>query len=229
MASKILIDDKKIVIPGEVLAEGMDYLPSNGTYRKGDQIISNRLGFVNIRDRFVKVIPLGGKYVASRGDLVIGEVFDVVTSGWLVNIGSPYSTMLSLREVPEFVERGADLTRYYNIGDVIIAKVSNIIRGRGVDLTMKGQGLRKVKGGRIVDVTPSKVPRVIGKQGSMISLIKEKTGCSITVGQNGKVYIKGEDSENELKAYHAVMKIEEESHTDGLTDKIGAFLSGGKK
>ena len=95
-----------------------------------------------------------------------------------------------------------------------------------IDLTMKGPGLMKLKGGMMIDVTPSKVPRVIGKQGSMISLLKERTGCKIIVGQNGKVWIKGENFENEKKAVDAIKMIEEFAHTAGLTDRISGFLGG---
>jgi len=83
-----------------------------------------------------------------------------------------------------------------------------------------------VKGGKIIDVTPSKVPRIIGKQGSMIKMIKEGTGCNIVVGQNGKVWIKGERIEDEVKATEVILKIEQESHTQGLTDTIKSILEG---
>ena len=229
MKTKLLVKDREIVIPGEVLAEGMENLPGMGTYRQDDKILSSQLGFVSIKERFVKVIPLTGKYNAYDNDLVIGKVYDTTMNGWLVDVDSPYSALLPLREVPEFIERGADLTRYYDFGDVVVAKVFKVHRGKGIDLTMKGPGLRKISGGRLVKVTPSKVPRLIGKQGSMISMIKEKTNCNIIVGQNGKVWIKGDNVDDEFKAVEAVLKVENESHTDGLTDKIGLFLEGGKK
>lgn len=223
--SRVLVKEREVVVPGEMLAEGMDFLPGNGTYRLGNQIVAMQLGLVSINNRFVKVIALSGKYQAAEGDLVIGKVYDITMGAWLVDIGGAYTAALALRETPEFIERGADLTRYYNFGDVLIAKVVNVIKGKGVDLTVKGPGLRKIAGGRILEVTPSKVPRIIGKQGSMISLIKEKTGCQIVVGQNGKVWIKGEHTDDEVNAAEAILKIEQESHTEGLTDKITALLS----
>jgi len=76
----------------------------------------------------------------------------------------------------------------------------------------------------MIDVTSSKVPRIIGKQGSMISLIKNATNCRIVVGQNGKVWISGDDPGKEMIATEAILKIEQEAHTSGLTDKISAFL-----
>ena len=56
----------------------------------------------------------------------------------------------------------------------------------------------KFRGGIIVDITPTKVPRLIGKKGSMINMIKDKTNCKIIVGQNGLVWVKGEEDMEQL-------------------------------
>jgi len=90
-----------------------------------------------------------------------------------------------------------------------------------VNLSMEDQRCRKLRGGRIIEVYPSKVPRVIGKQGTMVKQIKRKTGCKIIVGQNGLVWIQGD---NPNLAAKAVRKVEKEAHTQGLTDKIGEWL-----
>ena len=64
----------------------------------------------------------------------------------------------------------------------------------------------------------------------MISLIREHTGCDITVGQNGLIWIKG-TMDGELLAHEAIKLIEKKSHQEGLTDKIQTFLESksGKK
>jgi len=46
--TKTNTSDRKIVIPGEALAEGMDYLPGQWTYREKENIYSTRLGVVSI-------------------------------------------------------------------------------------------------------------------------------------------------------------------------------------
>ena len=89
---------------------------------------------------------------------------------------------------------------------------------------MNDHRTRKLIGGRILKITPSKVPRVIGKAGSMIELIKDKTKCQIIVGQNGVIWIKGE---KESLASKTILMIEKESHISGLTDKITKFLENG--
>ena len=132
--------------------------------------------------------------------------------------------MLSMKDgVSEFVVRGADLTKYYDIGDYVVATIINVTSQKLIDVSMKGLGLRKLIGGRMIKVNPHKVPRIIGKQGSMVSMIKQSTDCRIMVGQNGVVWVQG-TPENEIIAVNTIKKIEQESHVSGLTEKIKSYL-----
>lgn len=222
--SKIDVKDKDIVVPGEVLAVGMDSFPGIGTYRKGENIIASRLGLVQLDGRTIKLIPLSGRYIPKKYDTIICKITDVNISGWRLDTNSPYSAMLSMKEATsQFIARGADLTKFYDIDDYIVSKIINVTSQKLIDVTMKGMGLHKLKGGRIINVTSNKVPRIVGKQGSMVSMIKHATNCSITVGQNGLIWING-TPEGELLTVKAIRKIEEESHLSGLTERIKEFL-----
>jgi exosome complex component RRP4 len=222
--SKLLIKARDVVVPGEGLAEGMDFLPSNGTYREGDRIFASRLGLVKVDGKVLKVIPLSGIYEPKRGDTIIGKVVDILMSGWRIELGGPYSAILGLKEgSSSFIAKGADLTRYYDVGDYIVTKITNVTTQKLIDVSMRGPGLRKLGEGNIIEVNSSKVPRIIGKQGSMISMIKNKTNCKINVGQNGVIWISGEP-EMEVIAIKTIKKIEKEAHTSGLTEKIKEYL-----
>ncbi|MBI2508049.1 KH domain-containing protein [Candidatus Woesearchaeota archaeon] len=220
----LVIKEKEFVIPGDVIAEGIDYLPAQGVFREGDKLIAEQIGIVHVDNRLIKLIPLTGTYSPKPGDAVIGQVVNISFNGWSVDIGFSNLALLSVRDgSSDFIERKSDLSRYYDFDDFIIAKISNVGKGNLIDLTMKGHGLMKLQGGMIIDVSPSKVPRIIGKQGSMITLLKELSGCKVTVGQNGKVWISGENSENVIEA---IRVIEKESHQSGLTEKIEKLLGG---
>ena len=95
-----------------------------------------------------------------------------------------------------------------------------------IDLTTKGMPFNggPLKGGQIVKITPSKVPRLIGKGGSMINLIKKMTQTRIIVGQNGWVWVSGRKEELERVAIEAILKVDRESHTQGLTDRVKELL-----
>src|SRR3989339_897965 len=192
--SKLVIEERQVVIPGDTLAEGMDFLPGKGAFREGDNIISSRLGITNV-------------------------------SGRIVNVNCAYEASLSMKEATaDFIERGSSLSDYFGIGEIILTSISNVTKEGNIDLTMKAPGLRKLHGGKIIEITPSKIPRVVGKQGSMISLIKDKTGCSIFAGQNGRIWIRGANPEAEKLATEAIQLINDKAHTSGLTERVGAFL-----
>ncbi|MFA5141742.1 MAG: exosome complex RNA-binding protein Rrp4 [Candidatus Woesearchaeota archaeon] len=225
MTNGLIAKDKDIVVPGEVLATGLDYLPGYGTYRAGDMIHANMLGLTSIEGRTVKLIPLSGKYIPKTGDVIIAKVFDVTFSGWRAEVNSAYTALLSLKEgTSNFVERGADLTQYYTFGDYMVCRIVNVTSQNLIDLTMRGPGLRKLSEGRIMTITPCKVPRVIGKKGSMIAMIKDATECQIIVGQNGWIWMVGLDGKKEAIASQAIKLIEREAHTSGLTERVKEFL-----
>lgn len=220
---KLLVEDKTIVTPGEELAEGMDFLPAEGTSRDKDKIISSGLGLVSVNGRVIKTISVSGRYIPKSGDTIIAKVTNILMSGWILDIDSAYSAVLSIKEAKDFIRRNEDLTRYYNIGDYIVTDIVMVTSQRLVDASMKNPGMRKLIGGRIINVNCHKVPRIIGKKGSMVSMIKNATDCSITVGQNGIVWING-SPENEIIVIKTIKKIEEEAHISGLTDRIKTFL-----
>ena len=224
--AEIKVQDKEVVVPGELLAEGMGYLPSFGTYREGDKILASRLGLVNVEGKVIKLVPLSGRYLPKTGDTIIGMVTEILMSGWRINTNSAYSAVMNMKDASsEFIPKGANLTKYFDIGDYVVAKIVNVTSQKLVDVSMKAApGLRKLRGGRIKNISAQKVPRIIGKQGSMVSMIKQHTNCKVMVGQNGVVWIQGETPEMELLAIKAIEKIEKEAHLPGLTDRIKQFL-----
>ena len=218
------VKDKEIVVPGEILATGMDFLPAGGAFRENESLISSQVGIVTVEGRLVKVVPLNSVYLPKRGDMVIGKVMDISASCWYIDIGFANEGVLPLRDGSyEYIPRGADLYHYYNHGDYVVAEILSMNRGKP-DLTMKGPGLRKLNGGRIVYINTAKIPRLIGKQGSMVSMIKQKTDCRIVAGQNGTIWVSGADPVKEAIAVEAIKMIEENAHKSGLTDEIQKFL-----
>jgi exosome complex component RRP4 len=222
--SNLLVQEKAVVVPGEALADGMDFLPGAGTYRRDNQILASKLGQLRLDGRAVKITPLSGNYSPKQDDIIIGKVIDVTMSGWRVDTNSAYSAMLMMKDgSSDFIQRGADLTQYYGLGDYMVCKIIKVTSQKLIDLTMKGPGLKKLRGGRVIRLNPYKVPRVIGKQGSMVTMIKQATNCQIVVGQNGLIWVQGAPKDEAL-AIQTIRKIEKEAHTPGLTEKIKAFL-----
>lgn len=214
---------RKIVVPGEALGETKINKPGRGTYVDGDKIFSKFLGIPQKSGDYISVIPLSGVYVPKPRDKIIGIVSTIEKAGWIVDINSPWEAFLPLSEATEeFIDpRTLELSRFFDVGDAIYGEVVSVKRG-DVIISMRSPGSRKLKGGVIVNITPSKIPRLIGKAGSMVNLIKDRTRTIIRVGQNGVVWLSGEEEE---KAIKAIKLIDEKSHIYGLTDEISKLLS----
>jgi len=58
----------------------------------------------------------------------------------------------------------------------------------------------------------------------MVGMIKRETGCQMTIGQNGLILINGRSPKDERLAVMALRKIEAESHTSGLTDRVTEMI-----
>ncbi len=228
MNDTIHVPDKTVVVPGELIAEGMGFVPSKGTYRDGEAIRASRLGLISLEGKVIKLIPLSGVYLPKTDDVIIAKVIDVMLSGWRLETFTPYSAVLTLMEATsEYIPKKADLTRYFDIGDCVLTKVSNVTSQNLVDVSMKAPGLKKLRDGRMLKIDPNKVPRLIGKKGSMVQMIKDHTECRIVVGQNGVVWVQGEP-ENEIVAVEAINTVETLAHTTGLTERIKQFLESKK-
>lgn len=215
---------REIVLPGESIGEKKGRKIGRGAYFEGEKVFASVLGIPRIDENEISVISLSGVYAPSIGDKVVGIIEAVEISGWTVDINSPYLAFLPLSEgVEEFVDtQRTDISRFHDINDIIFCKISKVTKNKTVQVSMRDIGSRKLYGGITIKVTPTKIPRMIGKGGSMISLIKNSTGCEVIAGQNGIVWIKGEKKD---KAIEAIMTIEKESHIVGLTEKIEKMLS----
>jgi exosome complex component RRP4 len=214
--------ERKIVLPSQILGDLKSQRAGRGTFVKNGKILSERLGILNMKSNYINVVPLKGRYDPVVGDFVIGIVEEALSSGWLVDINAPYPALLHVNEVPWEIEFG-DTEKYLNHGDSIMAKVLQVDESKKLQITLNDRNLYKIKGGHIIDVEPSRVPRIIGKKASMIGLIKKYTRCRIFVGQNGRIWIDG-DIEGIKKVLQAVYKIENEAVSFGLTDRIEELL-----
>ncbi len=218
----VFFSKREIVIPGQLLADGR-YRSSLGTYQKEEKVYSAVVGLAELRGNTVKVVPLQGVYIPREGDLVVGTITMVAGNNWKLDIGGPYQASLhannALRRPYD-----DDISHYMDIGDVVAAEVTAFDRNTGPFLSMKGRGLRKLEGGMLVKVSPAKIPRVIGRRGSMINMIKDILRIQTFVGQNGVIWIRARDVDMQQLAVRAFRMIEAEAHTSRLTDRVHEML-----
>lgn len=205
-----------IVVPGESI--GKNVRRGDFTYLEGNDIKAGVFGLKEAKDSSVAVIPLAGKYMPKEGDMVVGVVSNVNRNGWLININAPYETYMN-KERRRDDDETFDLRRLYKEGDIVSVKIFTVDEVK----SSYAEGPRKLVGGRIVILNAKKIPRVIGSKKSMLALLRDKSGCRVVVGQNGIIWIDGPEKNMQV-VVEAILKIEKESHTKGLTDRISLFL-----
>jgi len=222
----------KIVVPGELIVEGSKFKAGFGTYKENNEIIASIIGFSEIRgNNNVSVVPFGGPYIPKVGDVVIGKIISTSIVSWKVEINSPYSASLHISNVIDrpFNPLKDNIKNYFDVGQTIVGEIIAFNRTRDPVLSIRGKGYGKLRGGKIINIASAKIPRLIGRKGSMINLIKDATKSQVIVGQNGWVWINPKTIENEILLIKIIKKIEREAHTSGLTDRIKLLIEEGKK
>ncbi len=197
-----MIDTEKIIVPGEVIWEKEVREPN--TEVVDGKTYATVLGMLR-EDRF---IPLELVYKPKVGDNVIGIVTDVRHSGYSVDLNLAYDGFINSK-----------FTRVsFRKADIIYGKIKFVDEVGGVDIT----DAKRLPAGKLMKVPASKVPRIIGKKSSMLNLIRDGSGCTIFVGNNGYIWIGGKGNlPLVLRTFGLII---EKAHTRGLTDTIAEYL-----
>jgi len=216
---------RKYVIPGDIITTG-PFRPEQNVILEGNKIISTMIGVTEIYDDSVKVISLTGKYIPKIDDLVIGKVISHSSLSWELYINSCYVGFLPAQDVfgRDFSAHADELNSKLKAGDLVAARIANFDRTRDPLITIADRDLGKIESGDLVKISPTKVPRLIGKRGAMIQAIETATDAIITIGQNGWVIVSCENPEGLLKAKKAIQMVNEQAHVANLADQVNEML-----
>jgi len=218
------MSESQFVLPGDVIVTG-DYRPEQNVILDGNRLMSTAVGFSEIEDNSVTVTPLTGLYTPKTDDLVIGKIISHNALSWQVDINSYYSGILTAFDIfgKDYSPSRDDLSLKLNTGDIILARIANV-NSRDPLITIIGENLGKIDSGELVKISPAKIPRLIGKHGSMIQTIEASTNATITVGQNGLIVVSCDETNGLLKALTAIRMVDEQAHLVNLTDKVKKML-----
>ena len=216
---------RKYVIPGDVVTTG-PFRAEQNVILEGEKIISTAVGISEIYEDTVRVITLTGKYIPKIDDLVIGKVNSHTSLSWELDINSCYVGFLPAQDVfgRDFSAHADELATKLKTGDLVAARIANFDRTRDPLVTISDRDLGAIDSGVLVKISPSKVPRLIGKRGSMIQMIEMATNAAVTIGQNGWVVVSCESPEGLLKAKKAIEMVNQKAHVVNLTDQIKEML-----
>jgi len=218
------MNENQFVLPGDVIVTG-DYRPEQNVILEGNRLMSTATGFSEIKDDLVTVTPLTGLYTPKTDDLVIGKIVSHNALSWEVDINSYYSGILTASDIfgKDYSPSRDDLSLKLKTGDIILARIANV-NSRDPLITITGENLGKIDSGELIKIPPTKIPRLIGKHGSMIQTIEASTNATITVGQNGFIVVSCDETNGLLKALAAIRMIDEQAHLVDLTDKVKKML-----
>ena len=217
---------RKYVVPGDKIIEG-NFRPLMNVIKTGNAIIATRIGIAEAGRDGIKVIPLSGVYIPRVNDIVIGKITDHSSLSWEVDINSCFSAHLPAQDVfgRDFSPARDDMNRQLATGDLITARIIAFDRTRDPMLTVQDKDLGKIPRGELLKISATRVPRLIGKRGSMIQTIEQATQTRIMIGQNGIIVVTGKRLDGTQLASRAIKMVEEEAHMSNLTQRIKILLN----
>ena len=200
--------ERKIVLPGEKIADKP--VTVSNTFTDGTDTFACVIGLMDEEGRY---IPLETRYRPMPDDTIIAVVSDVRHAGYSVQMNLPFPGFISSK----------DFMLQLEIGDIVACKVGQAYETGDVDFAE----VKKLQPGKVISFPPAKVPRLIGRKSSMISLIREHAGGDIAVGNNGFVWIS--EKCNIPLVLKAINLIINKAHISGLTDAMAQFLANEKR
>ena len=214
----------QFVIPGDIIIAD-DCRPGQNVILDGNRVMSTAIGFSEIKDNLVNVTPLTGLYTPKTDDLVIGKIISHNALSWQVDINSYYSGILTAFDIfgKDYSPSRDDLSLKLKTGDIILARIVNV-NSRDPLITIIGENLGKIDSGELVKISPTKISRLIGKHSSRIQTIEASTNATITVGQNGLIILKCNDSTGLKKAIATIKMIGITHSNANLEEKIQNIL-----
>jgi len=215
------MSENQFVLPGDVIVTG-DYRPEQNVILEGNKLMSTAIGFSEIKDDLVTVTPLTGLYTPKTDDLVIGKIVSHNALSWQVDINSYYSGILTASDIfgKDYSPSRDDLSLKLKTGDIILARIANV-NSRDPLITIIGENLGKIDSGELIKISPTKIPRLTG---SVIQTIEASTNATITVGQNGLIILKCDNSTGLKKSIASIKMVGMAQHDANLEEKIQKFL-----
>ncbi len=196
-------------MPGDLVSDKP--VRSNYTYIEDGKTYSMVLGMIEREP--LSIVPLESVWSPRIEDTVVGIVTSAKNSVYEVDLKFHGRSIII----------GGKFERFsFKVGDVVEATVKDIEERRTIILSYP----RLLSGGTLVSVKPAKIPRIIGRDNTMIKQIADKAKSNIVVGKNGMIWLKGGDI---ALATKAILTVQEEAHVPGLTERIKKLMENGSR
>jgi exosome complex component RRP4 len=181
-------------------------------YISNGKVYSSVVGILLESDDYVSVIALNGPYYPQVGDGILGVIKTEIVNGYFLDYN--FSNELYL---PKSL-----IKKELKLGDVIFARIANISDNDSVDI----DNINILPKGRLFFTSPVKVPRLIGKNDSMLNTLKKQTNANIVIGKNGWIWY---NTKNDNLLERALNLIVNNSQKSNLTNSVKTFLEENKE
>ncbi len=216
----LFVKNYDVVTPGEMLAD--EGVGGSGTYTEDKKIFSKYFGTVILNKDWINVTQLNGAYIPKEGDEIIGKIAAVEGTYWAVDIDTSHYCRLDAREANTGY-RIEDLSELMDVGDVVYAKIIRVGKDLSSSLGLRGGRYGKLPASMLVRFNPMKISRIIGKEGTMINLLRERSKCDILLGKNGVAWVSGDKMGMEA-VLAAINVIDENSYMGDVSGKVREIL-----
>ena len=218
------MNESRFVLPGDIITTGNYRMEQNVTV-DGDKFMSTAIGFSEIKDDLITVNALTGFYTPRIDDLVIGKIVSHNALSWEVHINSYYPGILLASDIfgKDYSPSRDALSLKLNVGDIVLARIANM-GSRDPLITIVGENLGRIDSGELIKISSTMIPYLTD---SMIQMIEASTNTTLTVGQNGLVVLKCDNSTDLKKAITAVKMIGTVQNDANLEEKIKQYLDEG--
>ena len=215
------MSQNQFVLPGDVIVTDNSKLGPNAIL-EGSTVVSTAIGFSEIKDDVVTVNPLTGFYSPKPDDLLVGKIISHNALSWEVDINSYYVGILLASDIfgKDYSPSRDNISLKLSIGDIILARVVNM-GSRDPLITIRGENLGKIDSGELIKISPTAIRYLTD---SIIQTIEASTNATLTVGQNGLVILKCDDSTGLTKAIASIKMIDMMQNDSSLEEKIQKFL-----
>ena len=221
-----------IALPGITIYKGPAQKVDEKIIKDFRGYVSSLVGVAQISGKTIDLIPYKDIYRPVKGDYVIGVVVGYAPNGWFIDIGSYVKAFLPAADVlnKRFDPRKDELSKYFKIGDIVGLYVSEVRRLGNLLVTVKDlkkskdKKLGKLSDYYIIKVWSTKLPRIIGKKGSMIKLLKEKLDGDLIIAQNGVILYKG-PHEKFIILNKIITLITAKTFATGLTEYVNDLIN----
>ena len=218
--------EQRLVTPGMVIGPLTGMRVGSGAIVHNDEIIATKVGWVKQKNNVVSVDAINHSYIPRSGDLVVGIVAEVRNNLWFLNINGSFQGLLPMSLAPWKVEFG-HARKHMDVGDCVLARVQEVDECHNVVLTMKGIGLRKLSQGSVIEVGVNLLDKLRGENDSVINSIRESSDCRIVLGQNGRIWVDGDENGTSWMR-DAINMAVAEGHKEDFNNKLSELIRNGE-